>query len=75
MVTWEVAKRFIHDASGIDNPKDWLWVSTNGVYYPVERIEDSGDECGAELKVVVGDRADLSYGEYNECPECGWNNS
>jgi len=31
-------------------------------------------ECGSQMKVVVGDRADCSYGEFKECPECGYNN-
>jgi Zn ribbon nucleic-acid-binding protein len=30
-------------------------------------------QCDTELSVVIGDRADCSYGEYLECTECGWN--
>jgi uncharacterized protein with PIN domain len=26
--------------------------------------------CGATMRRVIGERADLSYGEYLECPEC-----
>lgn len=32
-------------------------------------------ECGDEMTVVVGDRADSSYGEYLECPGCGYDNN
>lgn len=28
----------VHDASGINNPSEWLWSETNGIYYPVENI-------------------------------------
>jgi len=24
-------------------------------------------DCGEEMKTVIGERADLSYGEYDEC--------
>jgi hypothetical protein len=36
--------------------------------------EDTCPECGGELKTVVGERADCSFGEYQECTECGWDN-
>jgi hypothetical protein len=37
-VTWNVAKKSIHDASGIDKPENWLWERDNGIYYPVQEI-------------------------------------
>lgn len=34
LVSWDIAQQNIHDASGIDNPQDWLWSKLVGVYYP-----------------------------------------
>lgn len=37
-VSWNEAKTKVHDASGITEPEQWLWVKTNEIYYPYERI-------------------------------------
>lgn len=35
-VSWETAKKYVHDASGVSNPNYYLWyMDTNGVYYPL----------------------------------------
>jgi len=39
MKTYDCAKEFVHDASGIENPYLWLWEKVNGIYYPAKLIE------------------------------------
>jgi len=36
--TWFVAKSNNHDASGVENPENWLWERIDGVFYPAEKI-------------------------------------
>jgi len=36
--------------------------------------EDTCPQCETPMKTVMGDRADLSYGEIKECPDCGYSN-
>jgi len=36
--------------------------------------EDTCPQCETPMKTVMGDRADLSYGEIKECPYCGYRN-
>lgn len=38
LVTWEIAKQKVHDASNVHNPGQWLWVKIQHVYYPSEYI-------------------------------------
>ena len=38
LLTWNEAKRFAHDISGIDNPNLYLYQRTEGIYYPVKPI-------------------------------------
>jgi hypothetical protein len=40
MVTFNFAKNFPHDASGVDNPNDWVWKNKNGIWYPVHLLVD-----------------------------------
>lgn len=37
LVSWEIAKYNVHDASGVDSPEQWIWKKTNHVYYPVKK--------------------------------------
>jgi hypothetical protein len=37
IVPWRIAKKSVHDASGISTPEDYLWELINGVYYPVTK--------------------------------------
>ena len=34
VVPWSVASTCQHNASGVENPEQWLWQRTNGIYYP-----------------------------------------
>jgi hypothetical protein len=34
LITWKIAKNKMHDISGIENPNDWLYKQTNGIYFP-----------------------------------------
>jgi hypothetical protein len=38
LYTWSQIKNKIHDASGIENPEDYLWGIIGGIYYPIEKI-------------------------------------
>jgi hypothetical protein len=40
MITFQSAKIWPHDISGIDNPNDWVYEEKNGVFYPVVLLED-----------------------------------
>lgn len=40
MVTFNFAKEYPHDISGIENPNDWVFENKNGVYYPVNLLSD-----------------------------------
>ena len=33
-IAWNIAKNFIHDASGIEKPENYTWYLSKGVYYP-----------------------------------------
>lgn len=33
-VSYQFAKNFVHDASGIENPEAVRWTKKNGIYYP-----------------------------------------
>jgi hypothetical protein len=46
----------VHDASGIDNPHDYYWEETNGIWYPIE----------VEQEVVKPMRPPLSIGEVRD---------
>lgn len=35
IVSWNVAKKSVHDASGITVPELYKWYKENGVYYPI----------------------------------------
>lgn len=36
-VSWLIAKFYLHDASGVDNPEEYLWEKIRDIYYPVKR--------------------------------------
>jgi len=33
-IAWNIARNFVHDASGIEHPENYVWVKINGIYYP-----------------------------------------
>lgn len=37
IVPWNKAMNYVHDASGIVHPEDYLWELIDGVYYPVTK--------------------------------------
>ena len=55
--------------------KQVITVEEEEEFLGCEEIEWECAECGwtgpaSEVKTVVGDRADCSYGEMDVCPEC-----
>jgi hypothetical protein len=36
-VSWNTAKKSVHDSSGIFKPEDYLWERINGIYYPIKK--------------------------------------
>lgn len=44
MEFWSTAKNKVHDASGIENPNDWMWGipenSITKILYPICRVEE-----------------------------------
>jgi len=37
LIYWQQANLRPHDASGVDNPSEWMWGKVQNMYYPVVR--------------------------------------
>lgn len=37
LIHWQQASLRPHDASGVENPNDWMWGKVREMYYPVVR--------------------------------------
>lgn len=85
-VTWDVAKGHAHDASGIDNPQDWIWLKLFGIYYPYEQIKQSQmreavllignfEWDGGELPVIHSVTSAKVYPSVDAAEEAGDNQS
>lgn len=38
--SWDSVKNRVHDVSGCDDPQNWLFKCTNGIFYPTERATE-----------------------------------
>ena len=54
LVKWNEAKESVHDASGIEEPEDYLWKEISGVYYPVHSKKGSAIEV---IKLLMSENS------------------
>lgn len=60
----------IHDASGIDNPKCYMWIeSANGVWYPTRKITQiTKEETQLDLQLEIVEKTGINI---VSCGNCG----
>lgn len=46
MKTFEEILKYknVFDASGIENPNEWLWRRINNIYYPFKKLKSNGKQ-------------------------------
>ena len=48
---WGVVKNNVHDISGIEKPENWMYERVNGIFYPVEKVENPKGETEEEKRM------------------------
>jgi len=56
--SWFVAGNNVHDISGIENPENWMYERVNGIFYPVQEIEDVVEVEETEEEKEMFDKLD-----------------